>query len=660
MAEENVTDSVRLDGWAQIAHHLRVSPRTAQNYRESDGLPVHYNGTRVYASAAELDEWLATRDVKQKERRPEPDPPPSPAVLPPVSWFRRNIRLLIAAAVLLAAVAVTASFMRRSGNTPHTALHRPDPPLHPRYFWRAASEKRSASRVALPDTPSFATIAPDGRHLYIGGMNAKQLMVLDTTAQKVETVSIPRDFGWVAVSPDSSTIYIASIVDGLVILDAATRSVREVIPTNGGVRHLALSPDGRFAYLAMMHRGVWQLDLRTRSWRKLSTEGCPHFSALDRSGKRLVISYQCGGPTGRERHDAVEVIDIESGRRLNLFSGLPLVGGLHQFFPDDDRIWFEDWDSCLIKRYDNAGCPAFGVKLGYVYRTSDSKLLHTALIPKSAAGTPAFVPGANQVVFGAADAWVYDTERHIPIETLSGVDFHAPQISAFGDRAYLLQSAPPGVAILEREPAACTDLPWGLIEYLSMDGTPHDSIGSLSIGPSTVIEYAPGLVGQAMRLRQGATAELRSAGTVQFGQMESTMAFWIKPTTGAATLIEAEYNGSGVSLELTADSHVRLTLRPAQGDAVTLISATVVAPDEWHYLAITNSRTDLAVYVDGTRSAAHHSRGSALLMQHNHPTPYRVGPYSGLFDEVAVWGRALTEAEVRQVYGRRTSGECRP
>ncbi len=60
---------LELSGWDEIAAHLKVSRRTAQNYANHHGLPVrHHPGRkgRVWALPAELDQW------RDKHRYPPP------------------------------------------------------------------------------------------------------------------------------------------------------------------------------------------------------------------------------------------------------------------------------------------------------------------------------------------------------------------------------------------------------------------------------------------------------------------------------------------------------------------------------------------------------------------------------------------------------------
>jgi hypothetical protein len=53
----------RLDGWKEIAAHLRRTIRTAQRWERVEGLPVlrhqHPKGATVYAYRHEVEQWRA-------------------------------------------------------------------------------------------------------------------------------------------------------------------------------------------------------------------------------------------------------------------------------------------------------------------------------------------------------------------------------------------------------------------------------------------------------------------------------------------------------------------------------------------------------------------------------------------------------------------------
>ena len=73
----------RLSSWKEIADYLGVTVRTAQNWEQERGLPVHrIPGARgpVYALADELDKWMASEKSPRQEKDVHPLEPSVPQV----------------------------------------------------------------------------------------------------------------------------------------------------------------------------------------------------------------------------------------------------------------------------------------------------------------------------------------------------------------------------------------------------------------------------------------------------------------------------------------------------------------------------------------------------------------------------------------------------
>ncbi len=135
-----MTNDDRLSGWKEIADHLKRSVRSVQRWEQDLGLPVQRVKTRsgqvVYASRAELDDWLinanpaltADKDDQVAEGGPE-DPPevaleeaPAPVTLD----ARRTSRLSWPVTAGLALVAASIALG-------YAALKRPTPDYHRSY-----------------------------------------------------------------------------------------------------------------------------------------------------------------------------------------------------------------------------------------------------------------------------------------------------------------------------------------------------------------------------------------------------------------------------------------------------------------------------------------------------------------------------------------------
>ena len=107
---ESTMPEARLDGWKEIADHLKVSARTAQRM-EGVGLPVHrlpapsdsqVKKQRVYAFKSEIDAWLRSAPAGIEEVARADAPPFAPS---------RRRALWVGAAVLVVALGGGAAFL---------------------------------------------------------------------------------------------------------------------------------------------------------------------------------------------------------------------------------------------------------------------------------------------------------------------------------------------------------------------------------------------------------------------------------------------------------------------------------------------------------------------------------------------------------------------
>jgi len=96
-----------LNSWKEIAQYLKRGVRTLQRWEHELGLPVHRIGTGkrspVFATAAELNLWLATVEINRSSRPPHSGPAGIHGVENP--WIQslrqsrltmRNLRQMIA------------------------------------------------------------------------------------------------------------------------------------------------------------------------------------------------------------------------------------------------------------------------------------------------------------------------------------------------------------------------------------------------------------------------------------------------------------------------------------------------------------------------------------------------------------------------------------
>ena len=105
----------RLDSWKEIAEYLNRDVTTVQRWEKREGMPVHRHvhdrmGS-VYASRAELDAWMRSRNLRAAQETGNnavlPDPPAQPAQVV-ISTSRTGWRLILPLAATVAALAIVA------------------------------------------------------------------------------------------------------------------------------------------------------------------------------------------------------------------------------------------------------------------------------------------------------------------------------------------------------------------------------------------------------------------------------------------------------------------------------------------------------------------------------------------------------------------------
>src|SRR3984885_5328856 len=79
----------RLDSWKEIASYLKRDVTTVQRWEKREGMPVHRHlhdrRGSVYASRAELDEWMRSRNLQTGQENGTNAVSPNPPAEPPSS-----------------------------------------------------------------------------------------------------------------------------------------------------------------------------------------------------------------------------------------------------------------------------------------------------------------------------------------------------------------------------------------------------------------------------------------------------------------------------------------------------------------------------------------------------------------------------------------------
>ncbi len=185
-----------------------------------------------------------------------------------------------------------------------------------------------------------------------------------------------------------------------------------------------------------------------------------------------------------------------------------------------------------------------------------------------------------------------------------------------------------------------------------------------------ILPGEPGRIAEALGFAgtsPGASVDYAGAGDPGTGSL--TVAFWFKASVGNGTEVLANKGNAGVEDEgwsvYLDDGEIYCRARTAGGEAAVLSNASAPVVDVWRHLALVvdNETGRLRAYLDGSDagwvtgtggvSGSVFSRGSSLTSA----LPLRIGaaasgaaPFTGSFDDLAVWHFALGAEEIGRIY----------
>lgn len=229
----------------------------------------------------------------------------------------------------------------------------------------------------------------------------------------------------------------------------------------------------------------------------------------------------------------------------------------------------------------------------------------------------------------------------------------------------------------------CTPPPPNMVMWLKFDETSGNTAFNSSSGNNGVLVNGPTRVpGQYVVNTLSFDGvndyvQVQPYAAMQFGTGDFTVDAWVKTTsfnnTVRVIVDHREENGPvvrGYSLFLGGNN--QLAFQIADGASFINYPSTLVVPPDgrWHMVAVTVKRNDpqgIKFYVDGVQQAlGRDPTGHPGSVTAGPCYPFRVGSrsstVSGLFpgsiDEVELFRRALTPAEIKAIYDARCRGKC--
>lgn len=269
------------------------------------------------------------------------------------------------------------------------------------------------------------------------------------------------------------------------------------------------------------------------------------------------------------------------------------------------------------------------------------------------------MPEGNRLFFTGGDLAVWDWARQQTLERVRLPESAAEgEIAVSGDRVFVCRKAG-GVFVFEVEKPQCQPPDLGLQNFYSGDGTLDDSFGTGSLTTRGEARFAPGRIGQAFDFdgRSVPLATKIAADYCPYCRLSWTEAFFVKfrSTKGEMTMMESptESTNAGRRILKTAENRIVLETGGGAYPRVDLKSAVSVQPNRWYHVAVVTEGNRKSLFVDGVRQDDGAVPISDFQGDHG-PAIFGAdqrGRHSlnGLLDEIVVYSRALTPAEVKSL-----------
>lgn len=209
--------------------------------------------------------------------------------------------------------------------------------------------------------------------------------------------------------------------------------------------------------------------------------------------------------------------------------------------------------------------------------------------------------------------------------------------------------------------------PSGLVSWWRGEGNGLDVLGAnnATLHSATSFAFVSGKVGQAFSF-SGATTEYvdaTSSASLNFGTGGFAIATWVKSSDNGSyrRLVTKRTGGTWYSLALNDG---KAFFEIAAG--VNCASSTTVADGKWHHIVVSRDPTGTLsrkyrLYIDGVENTS--LADSDLNLDNSAPleigkwyTESQGGIYSGLIDEVQIFSRSLTAAEIHGIYNAGSAG----
>ena len=183
----------------------------------------------------------------------------------------------------------------------------------------------------------------------------------------------------------------------------------------------------------------------------------------------------------------------------------------------------------------------------------------------------------------------------------------------------------------------------GLVSYFNFDDNILDQTGYSTSGTSK-FTYTTGKKGKAVQFN-GIDQLLEFTPVSPVNHTNLSIAFWVKTNEGGSTKFFIYRNNFGAA---TSAGKMSMVISNPGTDAAI---SNAFTPDQWTHVVGTFDGTNIKIYVNGQWVATKNHPGEITGFAGTLSMGFANGGYwAGSLDEVYIYNRVLTDAEIKTLY----------
>lgn len=215
------------------------------------------------------------------------------------------------------------------------------------------------------------------------------------------------------------------------------------------------------------------------------------------------------------------------------------------------------------------------------------------------------------------------------------------------------------LSLILTSPQACAPLPFGIVSWWKAENDANDFLGLHNGILQGKAGFAAGKVGQAFDLTSpDDSVDLGNWFTLP----EHSITMWVKAGSTQLAYADIIDNNHDTGINWVLQQNASNTNSYVFGDTVA-VNFNLTA-DTWHFFSATRTNNTLRVYIDGVLQG---EQTGLSPINYNGQQFFRIGRFgnpsfnrnwNGLVDELDVYNRALSEAEIQSIYNAGSAGKC--